>query len=77
MWQSVTVNSEAKNKVKQEFRGISLVDQLLGFCAFTAGVLGLIPGWETKILQVVHCSPNKQIQSQAISKVASKIQANW
>ena len=31
-------------------QGTSLVVQWLGLCASNAGVIGTIPGWETKIL---------------------------
>jgi len=44
--------------VQADVVGNSLVVQCLGRSAFTVEHLGLIPGWETKILQAVeHSSP--------------------
>ena len=47
--------------VQADVVGNSLVVQCLGRSAFTVEHLGLIPGWETKILQAVeHSSPQTQ-----------------
>ena len=40
--------------------GKSLVVQLLELCASTAGGPGLIPGWRTKISQVLQCGQKKK-----------------
>ena len=37
-------------------QGNSLVAQWLGLCTFTVEGLCSIPGWGTKILQVIQCS---------------------
>ena len=42
----------------------SLAVQWLGHHAFTAGVLGLIPGWRTKILQPAWLAKKKKKKSQ-------------
>ena len=41
--------------------GTSLVVQWLRFCTSTAGVVGSIPGWETKVPQATWQDKNKQI----------------
>ena len=41
-------------------KGNSLVVQWLGPCAFTAGGVGSIPGWGTKILQAAGHGQNKK-----------------
>ena len=43
---------EAQEQLKAERRGTSLLVQWLRHCASTAGSVGLIPGWGTKILHI-------------------------
>ena len=45
------------------FLGISQVVWWLRYCASTAGGMGLIPGWGTKILQAAWCSQINQSSS--------------
>ena len=62
------VVSLVKNHV--EHSGNSLVVQWLGLGASTAGGLGSIPGWGTKISQATQCSPPKKKNHVEYSKDA-------
>ena len=44
----------------KEHTGASLAVQWLRLCAYNAGEMGLIPGWETKIPHAMQCSQGKK-----------------
>ena len=48
--------------------GTSLVVQWLGLRVSTAGGLGSIPGWGTKILQATQCGQKKRVVLYTVQK---------
>ena len=53
----------------QQTPGTSLAVQWLGHCTSTAGGMGLIPGWGTKILHATWC--DQKIGKKYVSKTSS------
>ena len=48
--------------------GTSLAVQWLRLCASTAGAVGLIPGWGTKIPRAAQCGPTKKKKKRRINR---------
>ena len=53
-------------KFKITILGNSLVVKSLGLHASTAGGMGSIPGWGTKILQAAQCSQKKKKEKRKV-----------